>query len=280
MIPNTDQGLAQSLALAAMESEERDIIMAGEIEQFLNDHDHTYAHTTTSLEKSLDAKSDLMMRKLDEVLNASNREKRPSPREDSRQATDGDGAHSYAGAQPRSRTNFESNHRERPRAAPTRPGCMSPVPAEADATSETRLPTVPQVRLVPDLTAVSQDTKMYASKFEPLNRSIKTLIIKLSKSTERGEKSRRTPKKPKSYEDESDDCIDTWIEVIKLHFEKENLSEKQKCSALTSSLEGTALSCVMAKITNERDSARKIFDILLNRFGSDVQGQIPRQVFE
>ena len=57
---------------------------------------------------------------------------------------------------------------------------------------------------------------------------------------------------------------------MKLHFEEENLSKKQECSALTSDLEGTALSCVMAKRTNERDSARKIFDILLNRFGSGV----------
>ena len=35
---------------------------------------------------------------------------------------------------------------------------------------------------------------------------------------------------------------------------------------------GNALSCVLAKRTNERDSACKIFDILLNRFGSGVQG--------
>ena len=151
-------------------------MMAREIERLLNDHDDTYAHTMTSLEKRLDAKSVLMMRKLDEILNGSNREKRPSPREESRQATDGDGSHSYAGAQPRSRTNFESNHRERPRAAPSRPGWMSPVPPEADATSDTRLPTVPQVRSVPDLTTISQDTTMYASMFEPLNRSLETFI--------------------------------------------------------------------------------------------------------
>ena len=60
--------------------------------------------------------------------------------------------------------------------------------------------------------------------------------------------------------------------MIKLHFEEDNLSKKQECSALTSNLEGTALSCVMAKWTNERDSARKIFDILLNHFGSGLQG--------
>ena len=55
---------------------------------------------------------------------------------------------------------------------------------------------------------------------------------------------------------------------MKLHFEEKIFAKKQECSALTSNLEGTALSCVMAKKTNEQGSARKIFDILLNRFGS------------
>ena len=59
--------------------------------------------------------------------------------------------------------------------------------------------------------------------------------------------------------------------MIKLHFEEENLSKEQECSALTSNLEGTALSCVMANRTNEGDSACKIFDILLNHFGSGAQ---------
>ena len=61
---------------------------------------------------------------------------------------------------------------------------------------------------------------------------------------------------------------------MKLHFEEENLSKKQECSALTSNLEG------MAKRTKERDSARKIFDILLNRFGSGVQGHQAMVKFE
>ena len=73
--------------------------MTKEIERLLNSHDNTYAHTMTSLEKRLDAKSDLMMRKLDEILNGSNREERSNPRECSRQAKDGDGAGNYAGAQ-------------------------------------------------------------------------------------------------------------------------------------------------------------------------------------
>ena len=67
---------------------------------------------------------------------------------------------------------------------------------------------------------------------------------------------------------------------MKLHFEEDNLSKKQKCSALTSNLEGTALNCVMAKRANERNSARKIFDILLNRFGSGVQGHQAMVKFE
>ena len=94
MIRNTDQCLEESLALAAKESEESDITMAREIERLLNDHDNTYAHAVTSLEKRLDTKSDLMMRKLDEILNGSYREKHPAPRVDSRQASDGEEARS------------------------------------------------------------------------------------------------------------------------------------------------------------------------------------------
>ena len=84
LIRNTDQCLAESLAQAIKESEEREASMTREIERLLNNHDNTYAHTMTSLEKRLDAKSDLMMRKLDEILNGSNREERSNPRERSR----------------------------------------------------------------------------------------------------------------------------------------------------------------------------------------------------
>ena len=280
LIRNTDQCLAESLAQANKESQEREARMTREIERLLNDHDSTYAHTMTSLEKRLDAKSDLMMRKLDAILNGGNREERFNPRERSRHANDGDSTGSYARAQQSSRTNYEPRNRERPRAAPSRPGWTNPVPSEADATPETRLPTVPQVSSVPDLTTVSQDMTMYASMFEPLNRSLETFITRLSKTTERVERSRRTLKKPKSYKDESDGCIDTWIEVLKLHFEEESLSKKQECSGQTSNLEGTALNCVMSKRANERDSARKIFDILLNRFGSGLQGHQAMVKFE
>ena len=117
--------------------------MTREIERLLNDHDNTYARTMTSLEKRFEAKSDLMMRKLDEILNGSNWEERSNPRERSRQVNDGDGTGSYAGAQQSSRTNHESRNRERHRAAPSRPSWTNLAPPEADATPETRLPTVP-----------------------------------------------------------------------------------------------------------------------------------------
>ena len=87
----------------------------------------------------------------------------------------------------------------------------------------------------------SRDATAMATAFEPLNRSLETFLTRLSRTNERSEKSRRVFKKPRCYKYESDGCIDTWIEVMKLHFEEEDLSERQECSALTSNLEGTAL---------------------------------------
>ena len=84
----------------------------------------------------------------------------------------------------------------------------------------------------------SRDATAMATAFEPLNRSLETFLTRLSRTNERSEKSRRVFKKPRCYKDESDGCIDTWM---KLHFEEEDLSERQECSVLTSNLEGTAL---------------------------------------
>ena len=74
----------ENLAQATKESQEREVRMRRDIELLLNDHDNTNAHTMTGLEKRLGAKSDLMMRKLDEILNGGNREERSAPRERSR----------------------------------------------------------------------------------------------------------------------------------------------------------------------------------------------------
>ena len=80
-----------------------------------------------------------------------------------------------------------------------------------------------------------------ATAIEPLNRSLETFLTRLPRTNERSEKSRKVFKKARYYTDESDGCIDTWIEVLKLHFEEEDLSERQECRALTSNLEGTAV---------------------------------------
>ena len=111
-----------------------------------------------------------------------------------------------------------------------------------------------------------------ATVFEPLNKSLKTFLTRLSRTSERNEKSRRVFKKPRCYKDKSNGCMDTWIEVTKLRFEEEDTTEKQECIALTSNLEVTALNFVMAKKQYQRYTAEKIFEILLNRFGTGVQG--------
>ena len=125
-----------------------------------------------------------------------------------------------------------------------------------------------------------------ATAFEPLNRSLETFLTRLSRTNERSEKSRIVFKKPRCYKDESDGSFDTWIEVMKLRFEEEDLSERQECSALTSNLEGTALNCVIAKkqyqqyTAQKQYTAEKIFEILLNSFESGLQGHQAMMRFE
>ena len=70
---------------------------------------------------------------------------------------------------------------------------------------------------------LSRDATSMATAFEPLNRSLETFLTGLYRTIEHSEKSRRVFKKPRCYKDESDGCIDTWIEVMKLHFEEEDL---------------------------------------------------------
>ena len=48
--------------------------------------------------------------------------------------------------------------------------------------------------------------------------------------------------------------------------------ERQACTTILSNLEGTALKCVVAKKEEERDTAEKIFEKLLNQFGSGMKG--------
>ena len=60
---------------------------------------------------------------------------------------------------------------------------------------------------------------------------------------------------------------------MRLHLEQDNkITRKQSCTAKLSNLEGTALKCGVAKKEEERDRADKIFEILLNQFGSAMKG--------
>ena len=115
-----------------------------------------------------------------------------------------------------------------------------------------------------------------------MNRTLEAFATRNTDSSDRGgNKSRKTFKKPKEFRDDSDGCIDTWVEVMRLHLEQDNLNdERQACTAILSNLEGTALKCVVAKKEEERDTADKIFEILLNRFGSGMKGHQAMMRFE
>ena len=57
-----------------------------------------------------------------------------------------------------------------------------------------------------------------------------------------------------------------------LHFEEKDLRRRQECTALASNLEWTALNNVIAKKQYQRDTAKNIFETLMNRFVSGVHG--------
>ena len=126
------------------------------------------------------------------------------------------------------------------------------------------------------------DAMTWASTWEMMNRNLEAFATRNTDSSDRRDgKSRKTSKKPKEFKDDSDGCIDTWVEVMRLHLEQDNLNdESQACTAILSNLEGTALKCVVAKKEEERDTADKIFEILLNRFGSGMKGHQAMMRFE
>ena len=131
-------------------------------------------------------------------------------------------------------------------------------------------------------TNVGPDAMTWANTWENMNRTLKAFATRNTDSSERGGvKSRKTFKKPKEFKDDSDGCIDTWVEVMRLHMEQDSLNdERQACTPILSNLEGRALKCVVAKKEEELDTADKIFVILPNRFGSGMKGHQARMRFE
>ena len=128
-------------------------------------------------------------------------------------------------------------------------------------------------------TSGTSDVMTWASPWELMN----TVICheKLESSNRGGDKMRKTFKKPKELKDDSDGCTDTWVEVMRLYLEQNNLNDERKvCTAILSNLEGTALKSVVAKKEAERDTADKIFEIFLNRFESGMKGHQAMARFE
>ena len=103
---------------------------------------------------------------------------------------------------------------------------------------------------------VGPDAMTWASTWEMMNRTLEAFATRNTDSSDRGSnKSRKTFKKPKEFTDDSDGCIDTWVEGMRLHLEQDNLiDERQACTAILINLEGTALKCVVAKKEEERRS--------------------------
>ena len=90
---------------------------------------------------------------------------------------------------------------------------------------------------------VGPDAMTWTSTWEMMNRTLEAFATRNTDSSDRGSnKSRKTFKKPKEFKDYSDGCIDTWVEVMRLHLEQDNLNdERQAFTAILSNLEGTAL---------------------------------------
>ena len=95
-----------------------------------------------------------------------------------------------------------------------------------------------------------------------INRTLEALATRNTDSSDKGgSKSRETLKKPKEFKEDSDGCIDAWVEVMRLNLEQDNLNdERQASTEILSNLEGTALKCLVAKKEEERDTADKTFE--------------------
>ena len=69
----------------------------------------------------------------------------------------------------------------------------------------------------------------WASTWEMMNRTLEAFATRNTDSSERGGgKSKKTFKKPKEFKDDSDGCIDTWVEVMRLHLEQDNLNDERQ----------------------------------------------------
>ena len=275
----TDEHMAKNLSRMTREAEQRELRLRDDMEKLRIQQEQSLGTLDTKIDAMMERRTQAIMDRLDGLLSSKSgpKEGEPNSGGPSREprvnfnehqkrktygSTRGRGSSSgYAtrgnGAWgPNSRTSSTGNRQtsnERPtqgthatgRSDSGNRGQAGNTHGDPDCRDAPQ--TEPLTRCEDTQAGHSRDATAMSTAFEPLNRSLETFLTRLSRTNERSEKSRRVFKKPRCYKDESDGCIDTWIEVMKLHFEEEDLSERQECSALTSNLEGTALNCVMAK---------------------------------
>ena len=61
-----------------------------------------------------------------------------------------------------------------------------------------------------------------------MNRTLEAFATRKTEPSDKREgKSRKTLKKRRKIKDDSDGCIDTWVEVMRLHLEQDNLNDEK-----------------------------------------------------
>ena len=257
----TDERLKEMTDKVETTNEERDRNIKKGMQQLKNRYDDVN-NQLGSLEKRMDTMSKnqaeslcAIQAKLDAILRNSTSQERPAAQRNKRQSTPLPLTRDTVSIAPTAAKTIMKN------------GTSSTTTGPGDSTANSN---------------AGPDAMTWASTWEMMNRTLEAFATRNTDSNDRREgKSRKTFKKPKEFKDDSDGCIDTWVEVMRLHLEQDNLNdERQACTAILSNLEGTALKCVVAKKEEERDTADKIFEILLNRFGSGMKGHQAMMRFE
>ena len=68
----------------------------------------------------------------------------------------------------------------------------------------------------------------WTNSWEMMNGTREAFATRNTESSDRGGgKSRKTFKKPKEIKHDSDGCIDTWVEVMRLHLEQDNVNDER-----------------------------------------------------
>ena len=114
---------------------------------------------------------------------------------------------------------------------------MTKTATKGDVWTSTRIP-----RESGTHTSVTPDAMTGTKTWEMMNRTLEAFATMNTESSDTGGgKSSEIFKKPKKFKDDSDGCVDSWVELMKLHLEQDNLNdERQACTAILSNLEGTA----------------------------------------